>query len=218
MAKFDVYDLTAKKVSTVTLPDEVYSAKVNTQAIFDAVLRQQSSMMQGTHDTKTKGEVSGGGKKPFRQKGTGRARQGSSRAVQYRHGGIAFGPTPRSHTFKLNRKTRRLALKSGLTLKAQEEKLFILDSIEMKEIKTKEFVKVLDAFKLDRKVLVVVNPEDAFENALYSMSNLQNCKMVTVDCGSWFLDGLNIYDLQNADAVVMTKAAAEYAGEVLKDE
>ena len=111
MAKCDVFDLTAKKVGEVELADSVFAIEVNRQAIFDALLRQQSSWRQGTHDVKSRAEVSGGGKKPFRQKGTGRARQGSTRAVQYRHGGVAFGPTPRSHTFKLNRKVRRLALR-----------------------------------------------------------------------------------------------------------
>jgi len=208
MAKFDVFDLTAKKVSTITLPDEVYACEVNTQAIFDAVLRQTSSLRQGTHAVKNKGEVSGGGKKPFRQKGTGRARQGSSRAVQYVGGGVAFGPQPRSHTFKINRKVRKLALKSGLTLKANDKKLIVLDSIEMKEIKTKEFVKVLDAFKLDRKTLFVVDYEEEFDNAFLSMSNIPNCWMVAVE-------GLNIYDLQDAEYLVMTKKAAERTGEVL---
>ena len=211
MAKLDVFDLTANKVGTITLPDEVYKVEVNTQAIFDAVLRQQSSWRQGTHDTKTKGEVSGGGKKPFRQKGTGRARQGSSRAVQYRHGGVAFGPTPRSHTFKLNRKVRRLALKSCLTLKNNEKKIIVLDSINMDAIKTKEFEKVLDAFKLDRKVLFVVDIEEDFDNAYMSMRNIPCCAMTTVE-------GLNVFDIQDAETLVMTKVAAKKAGEVLKDE
>ena len=211
MAKFDVYDLTATKVGTVTLPNEVYAIEVNNQAIFDAVLRQQSSLRQGTHAVKTRALVSGGGKKPFRQKGTGRARQGSSRAVQYRGGGVAFGPTPRSHTFKLNRKVRRLALKSGLTLKANDKKLFVLDSIEMPAMKTKDFVKVLDAFKIDRKAMFVVDIEEDFDNAFMSMRNLQNCWMTTVE-------GINILDLQDADVLVMTKAAAKKTGEVLKDE
>jgi len=211
MAKFDTYDLQAKKVGTVTLPDEVFACEVNKQSIFDAILRQQSSWRQGTHDVKNKGEVSGGGKKPFRQKGTGRARQGSSRAVQYVGGGVAFGPTPRSHSFKLNKKVRRLALRSGLTLKAQDSKLVVLEDINMKEIKTKEFTKVLDAFKLDRKALFVVDIEDDFDNAYMSLRNIPTCAMVTVD-------GLTIYDLQDAETLVMTKAAALKTGEVLKDE
>ena len=211
MAKFDVFDLNAKKVGDIELADSVFNIEANNQAIYDALLRQQSSWRQGTHKVKTRSEVSGGGKKPFRQKGPGRARQGSTRAVQYRHGGVAFGPTPRSHTFKLNRKVRRLALKSGLSLKAQNDNLVILDGIEMPEIKTKEFVKVLDAFGFDRKVLFVVDIEEDFDNAYLSMRNLGNCVMVSAE-------GLNIYDLQNANKLVMTKAAVNVIEEVLKDE
>ena len=211
MANYDVYDLTAKKVGSVELKDSVYKCEVNTQAIFDAVLRQQSSLRQGTHAVKTRAEVSGGGKKPFRQKGTGRARQGSSRAIQYKGGGVAFGPIPRSHTFKLNRKVRRLALRSGLTLKAQNENLFILDSIKLDAIKTKDFTKVLDAFKADRKSLFVVDVNEEFDNAYMSSRNIEGVVMTTVE-------GLNIYDLQNAEKLFMTQAAALKAQEVLADE
>ena len=211
MANYDVFDLTAKKVGSIDLKDNVFGIEVNTQAIFDAVLRQQSSLRQGTHAVKTKAEVSGGGKKPFRQKGTGRARQGSSRAVQYKGGGVAFGPVPRSHTFKLNRKVRKLALKSGLTLKAKNENLFILDSIKLDAIKTKDFTKVLDAFKADRKSLFVVDVNEEFDNAYMSARNIPGVVMTTVE-------GLNIYDLQNANKLFMTKAAAEKTQEVLGDE
>jgi len=211
MAKYDVYNLQAKKVGDVDLNEKVFGCEVNTQAIFDAVLRYQSSLRQGTHDTKTKAEVSGGGKKPFRQKGTGRARQGSIRAIQYRGGGVAFGPTPRSHTFKLNRKVRRLALRSGLTLKAQGNDLTVIDSIKMDERKTKNFKAVLDAFKLDRKSLFVVDTDEDFMNAAYSARNIKNVKMATVE-------GLNIYDLQNANKLVLTKAAATKLGEVLNND
>ena len=209
--KLDVLDLTGKKVGDVNLNESVFNCKVNKQAIFDALLRQESSWRQGTHDTKTRAEVSGGGKKPFRQKGTGRARQGSTRAVQYRHGGVAFGPTPRSHTFKLNRKVRRLALRSGLTLKATEKNLICVDSIEMKEVKTKEFVKVLEKLNAGRKTLFVVDIEENFDNAYLSLRNLGNVAMCTVE-------GLTIYDLQYADKLVMTKVAAERLGEVLSNE
>lgn len=211
MAKFDVFDLTANKVGDVELNDNVFQAKVNEQAIFDALLRQQSSWRQGTHKVKGRSEVSGSGKKPFRQKGTGNARQGNARAILYRGGGVAFGPTPRSHTFKLNRKVRRLALRSGLTLKAQSENLIVLDSIEFKAIKTAEFVKVLKAFGIERKVLFVVDIDEEFENAYMSSRNLQNVEMNTVE-------GLNIYDLQNAGKLVLTKKAAAKLGEVLTDE
>ncbi|MBQ6559487.1 MAG: 50S ribosomal protein L4 [Erysipelotrichaceae bacterium] len=211
MMKLDVVDLTGKKTGTVELNDSVFNCEVNEQAIFDALLRQQSSWRQGTHDTKTRAEVSGGGKKPFRQKGTGRARQGSTRAVQYRHGGIAFGPTPRSHTFKLNRKVRRLALRSGLTLKAQNEDLICVENMEMKEAKTKEFTKVLKALGIERKALFVVDTEEEFEKAYLSLRNLGNVAMVNVE-------GLNIYDLQNANKLVLTKTAAQKLGEVLSNE
>ena len=211
MANYDVYDLKSAKVGEVELADEVFACEVNTQAIFDAVLRQQSSWRQGTHKVKNRREVSGGGKKPFRQKGTGRARQGSSRAVQYRGGGIAFGPTPRSHTFKLNRKVRRLALRSGLTLKAQANEMFVLDSIAMDAMKTKEFVKVLGGFKADRKSLFVVDIEDDFDNAYMASRNIPGVVMVTVE-------GLNIYDLQNADKLFMTKKAALKTQEVLSND
>ena len=211
MAKYDVFDLTANKVGTIDLNDNVFGVEVNTQAIFDAVLRQQSSLRQGTHKAKTKAEVSGGGKKPFKQKGTGRARQGSSRAIQYRGGGVAFGPVVREHTFKLNRKVRRLALKSGLTLKAKNENLFVLDSIKLDAIKTKDFAKVLDAFKADRKSLFVVDVNEEFDNAYMSARNIPGVVMTTVE-------GLNIYDLQNANKLFMTKAAAEKAQEVLGNE
>lgn len=209
--KLDVLDLTGKKVGDVEVNDSVFNCEVNNQAIFDALLRQQSSLRQGTHDTKTRAEVSGGGKKPFRQKGTGRARQGSIRAVQHRGGGIAFGPTPRSHTFKLNRKVRRLALRSGLTLKASENNLICIDSIEMKQIKTKDFTKVLKDLGIERKALFVVDVEEEFNNAYMSLRNLSNIEMLTVE-------GLNIYDLQNANKLVMTKAAAVKTGEVLANE
>ena len=209
--KLDVLDLTGKKVGDVELNESVFNCKVNNQAIFDALLRQESSWRQGTHDTKTRAEVSGGGKKPFRQKGTGRARQGSTRAVQYRHGGIAFGPTPRSHTFKLNRKVRRLALRSGLTIKATGSDLICVDSIKMDEIKTKKFVKVCKDLGLERKALFVVDMSEEFENAYMSLRNLQNIVMTSVE-------GLTIYDLQNANKLVLTKTAAEKLGEVLGNE
>ena len=211
MAKYDVFDLKANKVGDIELKDNVFNCEPNTQAIFDAVLRQQSSLRQGTHKVKTKAEVSGGGKKPFRQKGTGRARQGSSRAVQYKGGGVAFGPTPRSHTFKLNRKVRKLALRSALTLKATNENLFVLDSIKLDAIKTKDFKAVLDAFKVERKALFVVDVNEDFDNAYMSSRNLENVVMTTVE-------GMNIFDLQNATKLFMTKAAAEKAQEVLTDE
>lgn len=203
----DLYNLEAKVVGSVDLADAVFNIEPNNQAIYDAVLLQQASMRQGTHKTKTRTEVSGGGKKPFRQKGTGRARQGSTRATQWRGGGIAFGPTPRSYGFKLNRKVRRLALRSALSAKVADNKLTVLDSIKFDEIKTKKFVEVMNNFKFDRKTLFVVDITDEFDNAFLSMRNLPNAMMLTVET-------LNVYDIVNADQLVITKAAAEKAKEV----
>ena len=209
--KLDVLDLTGKKVGDVEVADSVFQCEVNEQAIFDALLRQQSSWRQGTHDTKSRAEVSGGGKKPFRQKGTGRARQGSTRATQFRHGGIPFGPTPRSHTFKLNRKVRRLALRSGLSQKAIDKNLLCVENVNMDAIKTKDFIKVLKDLGIERKALFVVDIEEDFNNAYMSLRNLGNVVMTSVE-------GLNIYDLQNAGKLVVTKTAAVKLGEVLGNE
>lgn len=208
MPKLDVYNLEAKKVSTIEANDAVFGIVPNRQAMFDVILMQRASLRQGTHDTKTRREVSGGGKKPFRQKGTGRARQGSIRANLYRGGGIAFGPTPRSYAYKLNRKIRRLAVKSILSQKVLDKALYVIDSIEMKEVKTKEFTKVMEAFKFERKTLFVVDFEDQFDNAYLSMRNLPNVLLLTVD-------SINVYDIANADKLVMTKAAVEKVQEVL---
>lgn len=209
--KLDVLDLTGKKVGDIDLNDSVFACKVNEQAIFDALLRQQSSWQQGTHDTKTRAEVSGGGKKPFRQKGTGRARQGSIRAIQYRHGGIAFGPTPRSHTFKLNRKVRRLALRSGLTLKAKDNNLICIETVKCEQTKTKAMAKTLKDLGIERKALIICDLEEEYDNFYMSIRNMQNIVMTSVE-------GLNIYDLVDADKLVLTKTAAERLGEVLSNE
>ena len=209
--KLDVLDLTGKKVGDINLNDSVFQCEVNEQAIFDALLRQQSSWRQGTHDTKGRSEVRGGGRKPYRQKGTGRARQGSIRATQFRGGGVPFGPTPRSHTFKLNRKVRRLALRSGLTLKANEKNIICVENVKMDQIKTKDFIKVLKDLGIERKALFVVDYDEDYNNAFMSLRNLQNINMVSVE-------GLNIYDLQNANKLVLTRTAAERIGEVLGNE
>ena len=209
--KLDVLDLTGKKVGDINLNDTVFGCEVNEQAIFDALLRQQSSWQQGTHDTKTRAEVSGGGKKPFRQKGTGRARQGSTRAIQYRHGGIAFGPTPRSHTFKLNRKVRRLALRSGLTLKAKDNNLICIETVKCEQTKTKAMAKTLKDLGIERKALIICDLEEEYDNFYMSIRNMQNIVMTSVE-------GLNIYDLVDANKLVLTKTAAERLGEVLSNE
>ena len=211
MAKFDVFDLTAAKVGEIELADSVFGIEPNQQAVFDAVIRQQNSWRQGTADTKTRSEVSGTGKKPYRQKGTGNARQGSTRATQWRHGAIAFGPTPRTYISKINRKVRKLALKSGLSFKAKENNLTVINSIAMESAKTKDFVNVLNAFNLDKKVLFVIDASEDFENAYLASRNLGKVEIVTVE-------GLNIYDLTNASNLVVTEVAANKLGEVLGNE
>ncbi len=208
MPKVDVYSQEAKVVKQIDLADAVFGIEPNQQAMFDAIVMQQASKRQGTHKTKTRREVAGGGRKPFRQKGTGRARQGSIRAVQWRGGGIAFGPTPRSYAYKLNRKVRRLALKSVLSSKVASNSCKVLDSIKFDAIKTKSFVEMMKSFNFERKTLFVVDITEEFDNAFLSMRNIPNAMMLTVE-------GLNVYDIANADQIVLTEAAANKAGEVL---
>jgi len=207
MAKIDVYNQKAEVVKSVELADEVFGIEPNQQAIYDAVLVYQAGLRQGTHSTLTRAFVSGTGKKPFRQKGTGRARQGSTRATQWRHGAIAFGPHPRKYNLKMNRKVRRLALRSALSEKVQESNLTVLENLSFDEIKTKKAVALLNAFGFDRKTLFVADASEDFDNAFVSMRNLPNAAVVTVS-------SLNVYDIVNADKIVFTEAAAEKAGEV----
>ncbi|MBR2684850.1 MAG: 50S ribosomal protein L4 [Erysipelotrichaceae bacterium] len=206
MPTVKVLNLKGEELRDIVLSDEVFGIEPHKQALFDAVVMQQASRRQGTHDTKTRGEVSGGGKKPFRQKGTGRARQGSSREVQMRGGGIAFGPHPRTYGYKLNRKVRRLALKSALSQHALDSTLKVVENYNM-EAKTKEFVKVMKALGLDRKTIFVATVEEDWDNAFLAMRNIPNALFLTVE-------ELNTYDLVNADAVVFTEEAAKLAGEV----
>ena len=207
MSTVKVYNLEAKEVKTIELADEVFGITPNQQAMFDAVVMQQASLRQGTHSTQTRAEVSGGGKKPWRQKGTGRARQGSTRATQWVGGGIAFGPKPRNYSYKLNRKVRRLALRSALSEKLAVANLVVVENVKFDAIKTKEFVKVMNAFELETKTLFVVDAAEDFDNAFLSMRNIPNAMMLTVD-------GLNTFDIVNADKIVFTEAAAVKAGEV----
>ncbi len=208
MPKIDVYSQDAKVVKQIDLSEDVFGIEPNKQAMFDAIIMQQASLRQGTHSTKTRAEVSGGGRKPYRQKGTGRARQGSTRAVQWRGGGIAWGPTPRSYAYKLNKKVRRLALKSVLSAKAADAEITVIENLSFESVKTKAFVELMNAFNLEKKTLFVVDCCEDVDNAFLSMRNLTNAMMLTVE-------GLNVYDIANADRLVMTEAAALKAGEVL---
>lgn len=198
---------TGDKIQEITLDDSVFGIEPNQQVIYDVVNAQRAAMRQGTHDTKNRREVSGGGRKPWRQKGTGRARQGSTRAPQWRHGGIVFGPTPRSYAVKVNRKVSKLAMKSALSYKVANDKLIAVDSISLNEIKTKSFVQVLEALNACGKTLFVL-PE-VTENVERSSRNIPN---VSVNVANH----VSVYDVLNCEKVVVALDSIKYFEEVLK--
>ncbi|EEU20639.1 50S ribosomal protein L4 [Lactobacillus mulieris] len=204
MANLKLIDQTGKDAGEVTLNDNVFGIEPNENVVFDAVIRQRAGMRQGTHATKNRSAVRGGGKKPWRQKGTGRARQGSIRAPQWRGGGTVFGPTPRSYAYSLPRKVRRLAIKSVLSQKLQDNNLIILDQLSLDAPKTKEFKAVLGNLNVDSKVLVVSDNE----NVQLSARNLENVKVVPVN-------GLNVVDAVNYDKLILTQDAVKRIEEVL---
>ena len=207
MSQVDVFNQEAKAVKSLEISDEVFGIEPNQQAIYDSVLAYLAGRRQGTHNTLTRAYVSGTGKKPFRQKGTGRARQGSTRATQWRGGAIAFGPHPRKYGVKLNRKVRRLAMRSALSEKAQGAAMTVIENLGFEEIKTKRAAQLMEAFGFDRKTLFVADIAEDFDNAYLSLRNIPNAYLVTVE-------ELNVYDIVNADKIVFTEAAAVKAGEV----
>ena len=196
-----------KKVRDLTLNDAVWNIEANTQVLKKMIKLQLDSMRQGTHKTKTRSEVSGGGRKPWRQKGTGRARQGSTRATQWRGGGIAGGVTPRDYTFTINRKERALALKSALSLKAQNKELVVLDNITIESLKTKDIKKLIQDLKLEGKILFVTSEDN--ENLYMATRNLGYVYCILTN-------EINAFDLVNADVVVCDEAAVKKIEEVLK--
>lgn len=204
MANLKLIDQTGKDAGEVTLNDNVFGIEPNENVVFDAVIRQRAGMRQGTHATKNRSAVRGGGKKPWRQKGTGRARQGSIRAPQWRGGGTVFGPTPRSYAYSLPRKVRRLAIKSVLSQKLQDNNLIVLDQLSLDAPKTKEFKAVLGNLNVDSKVLVVSDNE----NVQLSARNLENVKVVPVN-------GLNVVDAVNYDKLILTQDTVKRIEEVL---
>lgn len=207
MTKISVKNLNGEKVKDLTLTDSVWNIEVNTDALKKMIRLQLDSTRQGTRKTKNRSEVSGGGRKPWRQKGTGRARQGSIRATQWRGGGIPMGVGPRDYTFKINKKERVLALKSALSSKVQEKALVVVDSFNMESTKTKDAIKMLEGLKLDNKILFVTS--DDAENLYLAVRNLPNVLVI-------YADEVNCYDLVNADVVVMDEAAIKKLEEVLK--
>ena len=205
MPTVKVYNMAGNRVGEVELSDAIFGIEPNVSVMHDVVKNHLANCRQGTQSALTRAEVSGGGKKPWRQKGTGRARQGSTRAPQWTHGGIVFAPKPRDYSYRLNKKVRRLALKSALSAKAQAEEIVVIDEIKMDEIKTKTFKKFLDAVKADRKALVIT--AEANEMVLKSARNIAGVETT-------FANLINVYDILNANKLVMDKAALAKIEEV----
>ena len=205
MKNLSIINTKGEKVSDIKLNEEIWGIEPNDAVLYDALRLARNNFRQGTADTKTRSEVSGGGRKPWRQKGTGRARQGSTRAPHWIKGGIVFGPHPRSYAIKMNRKERRLALKSALAYKAIESKLIVIDKLEVSN-KTKDFKAILNNLKIDQKVLFVV--DELNDDVILSSRNLNNVLLLTVD-------ELNVYDIVCADTLVITESAVKQLEEVL---
>ena len=204
MANVSVYNIEGNQVGEIELSDAVFGVEINEHLLHMAVVNHLAAKRQGTQSAKTRSEVSGGGKKPYRQKGTGHARQGSTRAPQWTGGGVVFAPTPRDYTIKLNKKERRLALKSVLTAKVQENKFIVLDELKFDEIKTKNFQAVLNNLNVN-KAMVVLNDND--KNVVMSAKNIPN--VITAQTNT-----INVYDILKYNTMIVTKAAVETIQEV----
>ena len=206
MPKVALYNQNGSQVGEVELNDAVFGIEPNEHVLFEAIIMQRASLRQGTHKVKGRSEVRGGGRKPWRQKGTGRARQGSIRAPQWRGGGTVFGPVPRSYSYKLPKKVRRLAIKSALSSKVQENNILVLDALNFDAPKTKDFIAVLKNLSVDKKALVVTDGLN--ENVVLSARNIPGITVVEAT-------GVNVLDVVNHDQLIMTKSAVEKVGEVL---
>lgn len=204
MANVTVYNMEGKEVGTLELSDAVFGVEVNEHLVHMAVTSQLANKRQGTQKAKTRSEVRGGGKKPWRQKGTGHARQGSIRSPQWKGGGMVFAPTPRDYSFKLNKKERRIALKSALTSRVNDNKLIVVDELKMNEIKTKKFQEVLDNLKVS-KALVVLNEND--QNVVLSARNISSIQTALTNT-------INVYDVLKFNTLIVTKAAVAKIEEV----
>ena len=204
MANVKVYNMEGKEVSSLELNDSVFGVEINTHLMHMAVVSQLANKRQGTQSAKTRAEVRGGGRKPWRQKGTGHARQGSTRSPQWKGGGVVFAPKPRDYSFKMNKKEKSLALKSALTSRVNESKFIVLDDLKFDEIKTKKMVNVLDNLKVS-KALVVLDKKD--ENTILSARNLPEVTTV-------MSNALNVYDILKYDTMVITKDAVAQIEEV----
>ena len=205
MPTISVYDMTGKQTGTMELNAEIFGIEPNVAVMHSAVINYLANQRQGTQSTKTRSEVSGGGRKPWRQKGTGHARQGSTRSPQWTHGGIALGPKPRSYRFALPKKVRRLALKSAFSSKVMADEMLVLESLSLDEIKTKSIVNMLNALGADRKVLLVLPEKD--EKVILSARNIPGVKTALVNT-------LNVYDILNCDKFIVVKDAVAQLEEV----
>ena len=204
MPKIDVYNIEGKKVNDVELKEDIFGIIPNEELVHSVIVNYLANQRQGTQSTKTRAEVRGGGKKPWRQKGTGRARQGSIRAPHWVGGGIALGPKPRSYSYKLNKKERRIALKSALTSRVQADKFVVIDEFKFDEIKTKNVKAMLDSVGA-KKALVVMGSKN--DNLVLSARNLQYVKIV-------YPNGINVYDIANVDTLLVSESALKTIEEV----
>ena len=205
MSQISVFDMTGKKVADTELNDAIFGIEPNKAIMHAMVVNYLANQRQGTQSTLTRTEVRGGGRKPWRQKGTGHARQGSTRAPQWTGGGIVFAPTPRDYSFKMNKKEKAGAIKSALTTRVNEEKFFVLDSLKFDEIKTKKMVAVLDALKVN-KALVILDGEDN-ANVAVSARNIEGVRTIPVNA-------INVYDIMKYETVILTKSAVAKIEEV----
>ena len=207
MKKNNLINVKGEKVSDITLNENVFGIKPNDAVLYDAITLARASQRQGTADTKTRSEVSGGGRKPWRQKGTGRARQGSTRAPHWYHGGVVFGPHPRTYGKKMNRKERVLALKSALSYKVKENEIIILDELNVKTPKTKDMIKLLNDIKAPKKTLIVV--DELSDNLILATRNIPKVELLEAS-------EINVLDIIGADGLVITKKALEMIEEAYK--
>ena len=204
MANVSVYNIEGKEVGTIDLSDAVFGVEVNEHLVHMAVVSQLANKRQGTQKAKTRSEVSGGGRKPWRQKGTGHARQGSTRAPQWTGGGVVFAPVPRDYSFKMNKKEKRAALKSVLTSKVQENKFIVLDELKLAEVKTKEMKKVLDNLKVNNALVII---GDDSENVALSARNIAGVQTASVNT-------INVFDMLKYNTIIATKSSVASIEEV----
>lgn len=205
MPKVALYDITGSQVGDLELNDDIFGVEVNTHVMYEAVKNYLANQRQGTQSAKTRAEVRGGGRKPWRQKGTGRARQGSIRSPQWKGGGVVFAPKPRDYSYKLPKKIKRLALKSALSSKVQDQEIIVVDSLVLEGPKTKDMIKVLSNLKAGKKTLVVIPERD--ENVILASRNIPGVKTA-------YVNTINVYDILNCDSFLITKEAVNKVEEV----